>query len=438
MNLPKVLIVGQPFNNETGGGITLSNLFSKWEKGKLAVVCSPYLLNGNTNMEVCENYYQLGYKEHVWAFPFNVLSKKYPSGPFEFESQNPIPSENPSFRSKFVKGYLNPFLKWTGFSNSIAKYQLSKDLGNWLDKFQPDIIYAQAQRRDAVLLCSKIQNYLHKPMIFHMMDDWPELIKHEGLLGKFWYRKIDSEFRKLLSQTALHLSISESMAQEYESRYGYKWLTFHNPIDLDFWSSYQRNSYDLPENPVVLYAGRMGLGIQSSLEMMADVIDSLNQEMGFSLKLVLQVSQVPKWSQKYACVVVRGFVPYEHLPKHFAEADILFLPYDFSDSSLAFIKYSMPTKASEYMISGTPILVFAPKDTAIASYAEKYSWAKVVAENDKDLLKTALKSMLLHLEERRIIANNAINIAKDRHDAETVREKFRNTLSSLVVDKTLS
>lgn len=30
MSLPKVLIVGQPFNN-TGGGITMTNLFKGWD-----------------------------------------------------------------------------------------------------------------------------------------------------------------------------------------------------------------------------------------------------------------------------------------------------------------------------------------------------------------------------------------------------------------------
>ena len=43
MSLPKVLIINQPFNNNTGGGITLSNLFCSWGRDKLAVACSGYL-----------------------------------------------------------------------------------------------------------------------------------------------------------------------------------------------------------------------------------------------------------------------------------------------------------------------------------------------------------------------------------------------------------
>jgi hypothetical protein len=40
MYFPKVLIFGQPFNNKHGGGITLSNLFSGWDKDKIAVAAT--------------------------------------------------------------------------------------------------------------------------------------------------------------------------------------------------------------------------------------------------------------------------------------------------------------------------------------------------------------------------------------------------------------
>ena len=80
MIFPKVLIIGQPFNNDTGGGITLSNLFNGWDREKIAVACSGYLLLDNIDTEVCNTYYQLGHKEYKWIFPFNYLQRKYYSG----------------------------------------------------------------------------------------------------------------------------------------------------------------------------------------------------------------------------------------------------------------------------------------------------------------------------------------------------------------------
>ena len=68
MSLPKVLIISQPFNNDTGGGMTLTNLFLGWPSDKLAVVCTGYVLEFNVDTTICRNMYQLGHKEDKWIF----------------------------------------------------------------------------------------------------------------------------------------------------------------------------------------------------------------------------------------------------------------------------------------------------------------------------------------------------------------------------------
>lgn len=75
MNFPKVLILNQPFNNVSGGGITLSNLFKGWEKDHLAVVCLGTLFNDKTRIDICDQYYQLGEKEHIWKFPLSLMKR---------------------------------------------------------------------------------------------------------------------------------------------------------------------------------------------------------------------------------------------------------------------------------------------------------------------------------------------------------------------------
>src|SRR5690606_12170977 len=262
------------------------------------------------------------------------------------------------------KDHILPLLNSLGILNGLFKYKLSPELCKWLDEFQPDVIYAQAQTRANVLFCTAVQEYLNKPMVFHMMDDWPELVKEEGLLRIYWSQKIDKEFKNILDKSSLHLSISEPMAVEYKRRYGHEFNVFHNHIDLDFWKKFQRKDYVLADEPTILYAGRVGMGINESLEIMAQAVGLLNQELNISLKFVLQVSEKPDWTRKYPWVEFREFVAYNDLPQKFAQADFLYLPYDFSPSSIKFIKYSMPTKAPEFMVSGTPIIIFAPKETA--------------------------------------------------------------------------
>lgn len=191
MALPKVLIIGQPFNNDTGGGITLSNLFNGWDRDKIAVACSGYLLLDNIDTEVCNTYYQLGYKEHKWRFPFNYLQRKYSSGLLKFDEkriQN-LTIAKSKLRIKIIMDYFYPLLEYIGLSHYIYKTGLSVDFCNWLNDFNPDVIYDQATSRDATLFCLSVHSYVKKPLIFHMMDDWPSTISDKGLFKKFWFKK---------------------------------------------------------------------------------------------------------------------------------------------------------------------------------------------------------------------------------------------------------
>lgn len=437
MYFPKVLILNQPFNNVSGGGITLSNLFKGWQKDHLAVVCLGALLNEKTRLEICDQYYQLGEKEHIWKFPLSLMKRKYPSGPIKInkEKKKVQTIQKSPLRVKLLKEYINPALNWMGVADWASTIQLSAELKEWLDEYNPDVIYAQAQRREAIIFCSLVQRYLNKPMVFHMMDDWLEVLPEYGLFGRYWYKIVDHEFREMLSTCTRHFSISEPMAEVYHKRYGYSFSTYHNPIELDFWSKSQRKNYEFGDAIRILYAGRMGLGIESSLETMAKCLEEINKETSNSIELVLQVGQKPDWINKYNCVSHRGFVPYEELPNRFSEADILFLPYDFTPSANAFIKYSMPTKASEYMICGTPVLIFAPEDTALVAYAKAYQWAQVVTKNEVQALKESLLELINRKSLRESISKAAITIAEERHDAVKVRKQFREELTELVKKK---
>ncbi|WP_162417080.1 glycosyltransferase [Cyclobacterium roseum] len=435
MNFPKILILIQPFNNNTGGGITLRNLFYGWPKDKLAVATLPGLVNTNTDTNICNKYYQLGEKEMIWRFPFNKVKRRYPSGLLDFKkySVKEIVPKKSRMRSVFLMNYIEPVLKWLGLMETIYKFELSQEIKDWLDEYQPDIIYAQAHGRNRVRFCSEVKKYLNKPMVFHMMDDWPEFVKDESILGGFWKGVVDREFRELLRISDLHLGISELMQVEYQRRYNIDFKAFHNPIDFDFWKKGQKVSWQVDgDSPSILYAGRMGLGIEKSLKLLADAVTIINRKSGRSVQFIMQVAQKRSWMDSYTCVKYRPPVPYEHLPQKFGEADILYLPYDFSEKAIKFIKYSMPTKASEYMVSGTPILIFAPEGTALVTYAEKYHWAKVVKEEDIEKLVNAVEELLVNLNERQQYGKSAILLAKEKHESSKVRDDFRKSLISVL------
>lgn len=432
MSLPKVLIFGQVFNRNSGGGVTLSNLFDGWEKDKIAVAATGHMLN-DANLDICDTYYQLGEKEHKWIFPFNYLQQSFSSGLVTINkfATNNDSSHKTGMRKKLVEGVFYPLLKYCGLLHITSAIKLSAEFRNWLNEFKPDILYVQVSEREGILFAQRLYSFLNIPMIVHNMDDWPSTISEKGFFKNYWNRKIDKEFRELLNKASLLLSISDAMATEYQKRYGKKFITFHNPINVEFWKQYQRTNYELNNSPQMLYAGRIGPGVNTSLKLIAKAIKIVNEKLNMKIKFVLQTQEKLSWFQEYDCVKYNPFIPYSDLPKKFAEADFLILPYDFSKESINFIKYSMPTKGPEYMISGTPIIIFAPESTAIVKYAQKYKWAKVITNNNYSELANSIIFLIQNKSAREAIAFNAKKIGEKNHNSINVTNSFKEAIISL-------
>lgn len=411
----------------------MKNIFSQWDKDKLAVACTPHYLTLKINTSACETYYQLGEKEYKFKFPFNLIQKKFKSGPVTFTSS---PSEknfaSPGLRHKMVHNVLYPLMEYAGALHTLTRIELSDEFRAWLDDYQPDIIYAQAFTLEGVRFTIAVQDYLKKPMAFHMMDDWPSSISEKGPFKKYWARKIDREFRQMLDKSSLLLSISESMSDEYKRRYGKEFTAFHNPINIGFWKPFQKKQYTLNDSPYILYSGRVGVGIDASLELIAKAVEKVNADLNISLRFVLRSEEKPGWINNYRSAEHQNFVAYEDVPGVLAAADVLVLPYDFSAESIKFIKYSMPTKASEYMMSGTPIVLFAPPGTALVDYAKKYNCFETTTINSVEALAAAITNLITDENKRRQLSETAILLAETNHNAANISAEFNRLLCGLL------
>jgi glycosyltransferase involved in cell wall biosynthesis len=223
------------------------------------------------------------------------------------------------------------------------------------------------------------------------------------------------------------------MSEEYRRRYGQPFTPFHNPIDLQSWMPFRKTEYALSkQNVSVLYSGRIGIGISESLLDVAEAIESINQKGGRPVSLNIQTTSldhnIVNSLKKYSCVIVNPVVEYEQIPRIFSQADILLLANDFDVKAVRFLRLSMPTKASEYMISGTPILVYSAEETAVTRFFKKNNCGLCVIRRDKDELVNAILTLINDTAYRQEIGNNAVQTALERFDAVRVREEFRNII----------
>lgn len=430
---PKILIFSQPFNTLSGGGITLTNLYSEWPKDKLAVVSYPYMLS-QISTENCETYYQIGFEELHWIFPFSLIKKKYKSGlintiPIEFG----LPEKNNnSTRSKISTSMLNPLLKWMGLVHAISILHISDSLAAWLKKFAPDILYFQISNRESIRFAIDLIDHLKIPSVIHMMDDWPSTLCSKCVLKFYWGKKIDREFRQLLNKVDLHLSICDEMSAEYNRRYSHPFISFHNTIDLEKWSpSIRKDSSPNAGVKIILFSGRIGTGIKQSLFELADAVDRVRVG-GIDARLHIQSPNIdPILADKlnqHISVVINPVIEYSEIPRLYANADILVIANDFSQSGIRFLRYSMPTKAPEYLISGTPILVYASSETALYKLFHNNKLGHCVVNQEPEELSSGIKLLLSDIEYRKTLSNNAVAFAVENFNSRKVRSQFQNLL----------
>jgi glycosyltransferase involved in cell wall biosynthesis len=227
------------------------------------------------------------------------------------------------------------------------------------------------------------------------------------------------------------MSICEEMSVEYKSRYKFDFLPFHNPIDIDFWLPKVKKEYCTEKQFTILYAGRIGNGVKESISDIAMAVRILVNE-GLDIVFEIQTSDIEELNELIVFDnIVRSCPPinYALLPNRFSTADLLMLPQDFDEASVKFLKYSFPTKVSEYMISGTPIVVYGTLESAIVKYAMKEKWGYVVSVKCIESLVNALRKLYSDTMLRKSLGELAQCIAIENEDCIKVREKFKVALA---------
>jgi len=406
-DFPRVLVLcDEPINTISGGGVTMGNLFRGWPPDRLGQIWAHHRFE--IDESVCPNYLRLG--EH-----------KMPG-----ESWVPDALR----RQRELVRKLRPLLR-PGIRLDYERVL------QWAREFAPDVIYSQATPYPMYTwqLPRRLARDLNVPLVNHIMDDWPAAMRYEWppLYRQVMLPVLQRQLRLLFDAGVCNLAICEQMAEAFAARYGKDFLPFHNMLDLTQWSA-PKEDYTLARDVFqVVYLGALSEDNQvHSLRDIALAIGALVQR-GVKIQLTVYTGDIylghyQQYLAGISGVTHGGSVPRQRLCTTLAAADLLALPVNFDARSLAMIQYSMPTKAPEYMASGTPVLVYAPAHVPAAAYAREEAWGQVVAEKDSEKLERALVHLMESEHIRAALGRRGRELALRNHDALVIREQFREVI----------
>jgi hypothetical protein len=423
MTYPRILIVtSAAFNKVTGGGITSTNLFRGWPADSIAVVHNDTV---PTSDEVCQQYYRLGEDEIVPSLPFARLRRSYADANYA----SPLSGASSS-------AGLAAQLKRLIFGDGIPRRgRLSPRLERWIADFRPNLVYSILGANPIMEIVDAVRRRFGVPLVVHMMDDWPSTIYRGGLLSPLENKRMRTLLDQLLGAAESRMAIGHTMAGAYEKRYGMPFAAFQNPVDVDQAVLFaERPGSDGPSR--LAYSGSVFADAQAeSLIEIAQAVATLAERgRRIALDIYAPAFQISKFLGRlsiHPAISVRP--PLTNDAEFFATlgaADILVLPVNFDRHSVAFIRYSMPTKVPAYLLSGTPILVYGPTEVAQVDYAATDGWGFVVPKQGVRNLTTAIERLIDDQPLRETLVATARLVAKRNHSAAEVRPKFQAALAA--------
>jgi len=434
---PKILILGETFRYNGGGGITLINLFRDWDKDCLAIATEKiFETTFNAN---CKKFYRLGHLERRIPFPFNTPKRLQSSGEITISGDKngsvPVKVRTRLRIKLFVESLYYHFLEFLGLRSFFDKLEVSDQLLAWVNEYKPDVLYSLPFHHRDMVFSRELAVRTGIPLVIHIMDDSVSFQNKPNLLYYYWKKRIEKDFEALVKTSTYCLSISDAMADEYFRRYHKEFSAFRNPIEIEVWSPTIRNDWAIHKPARIIYTGRLAVPNIDSLKLISRAIHSLNQE---EIQVNLDIYSIDKdpsfeqFAQKLRGIRVYPPVPYSQIPEKLSGYDIALLPFDFSAKGKSYARYSISTKTSEYMISGIPILLVAPEDIASTSYARDHQCMHIITSEDPAVIKAGITQLIENQALREQIARQAISTAKHDSDARTVRARFRQVFDKVV------
>jgi glycosyltransferase involved in cell wall biosynthesis len=422
---PRVLfITPHAFNKLTGTGITFTNLFGDWPKDRIATAHDDSVA---VTTDVCDIYYRLG-SDEIRKFGGALTNRPGP--------QTGADSEPGKSASGMLRG-----IKKIVFGDGLPQRGvLSPGLEAWIEVFRPDVIYTILGSNGLMDIVEAVHRRFGVPLVVHIMDDWMAGAFRGGLLGPIQRRRMLRGIRRIIEKSSLRLGICDAMCEAYSERYGAPFRTFQNVVDTKVVARYTKDPAVSGAPVKIVYAGSVFAYAQrQSLIDCCLAIEQLADE-GLSVRLDIHCPRPHIAGAEHLFAVGPAINLHGPLTDNadffstICAADILLIPVNFDRKSVAFIRYSMPTRVPAYLASGTPILVYGPPGVAQVQYAADAGWGLVLKSRSINLLKEAIARLIEDLPLRIRISDSARSAALAHHDMKLIREKFKTSLAALLAD----
>ena len=182
-------------------------------------------------------------------------------------------------------------------------------------------------------------------------------------------------------------------------------------------------------------AGRAGLA-GGSFEDILNAVSKLNSE-GIPIELHLYGERFPKSflereiSQKG--IIHHGLVmPLEKKYEIMKNADAFVIPSSFDHKINQDYQYSFPTKLTEFIASGKPVIYYGPNNTATSNFCKKHKGINVIDTKSQNSIFNTLGRLINDYQNLKSASKENSESIKDTLSKEIILNNFHNHLLRVI------
>lgn len=414
---PRILIINsESIYKRNATGITLRSLFHDWPSDKVVEL---YMWNpGEIEKE------NLSIKSNIIpprTLPINFLIRKVTKSSISEESSGNSFGQKEEGKKPGLKYSIKQYVKYFSSTRLVNTKHIERMLKSI--EFIPDVIYTLGGDFGVMKITVKLANKYKCPICMHYMDNWREILFVETSSWLQLNKKINRLADVIEAKSCKSITISPMMKDVYEARGFVKFEALMNSVPIS------EHKFDKIDDSTIwfIYAGGLHLDRHLALLQVEEAIKEIKAN-NVKLKIYTGSKSREAYEELFdrKFTIFEDFLPHNEIWKAYRNADVLVHIESFSEERIAYTKYSLSTKIPEYMMSGKPILCYAPEEIAVYKYVQN-SKSGLSAGNMNDLCK-CVKSLSEDSVLREQLGKNGERFACEFHSQAECRERFRKIL----------
>lgn len=270
-----------------------------------------------------------------------------------------------------------------------------------------------------------------RPLVLLVHDDWVHAMEQGSWVLRHVARRL---FGVVARRAARIYAVSEGMREILQTRDGVRAeLQLPAITPPPTWPKSEPDGTEL----VVAFAGAVTGAVSDSLALLADLMrsDRFARAGVGSWRLDLYIPDDDRTRALVGSpsdhIRMRGWLSQGRLQGELLRATVLFLPFSFAPSEAYVTSTAFPTKTTNYLASGRPILVMGPPGSTTVRYATQEKFAEVVDTPDPEALLQALVRLWRSPERRETLVQRAQETLRRNHNIVAQRAEFREAVTAL-------